>query len=333
MPATSAPTDRQLAFFNRLLVERGAAAIENFAPGTTRREASEAIDGLLATPRPAAATAEPSGTETLPTPNADHRAGRMLLAGGIEATVTLPDGRHCTVTVRTRGRRGAGWANMAPGEEGARTNISILGRKVGWVNVVNGEWRLTLRTRRDEYRVAVDALFRYAAGRLLADDERRVQEASRCGRCFRTLTDPVSIDRGIGPECFDRDTGSQHIAADRDRNGTAVTREPAAPRVQTGRLIQPREVVETAPAERQPTIAELAAEMRPEVATPAPADIIAEALDLAEMVATPVPAAAPAPSEAEIRRARDIIAEALDIADISENDSVLALRVFDALKR
>ena len=113
---------------------------------------------------------------------------------------------------------------MAPGEEGARTSIKILDQKVGWVNVdADGNWTLTLRTRREEYRRAILAIFEYAATGDTAGGE-RVQEASRCGRCFRTLTDPVSIDRGIGPECLGRDTGSQHIAADRDRNGTAVQR-------------------------------------------------------------------------------------------------------------
>jgi hypothetical protein len=38
----------------------------------------------------------------------------------------------------------------------------------------------------------------------------RFQEESHCGVCGRTLTDPESIERGIGPECFGKATDSQH---------------------------------------------------------------------------------------------------------------------------
>lgn len=39
----------------------------------------------------------------------------------------------------------------------------------------------------------------------------QVVEASRCGMCGLKLTDPVSIDRGIGPECFGKATKSKAI--------------------------------------------------------------------------------------------------------------------------
>lgn len=34
-----------------------------------------------------------------------------------------------------------------------------------------------------------------------------IQHEGRCCRCGRTLTDPLSIERGIGPECWERMTG------------------------------------------------------------------------------------------------------------------------------
>jgi len=37
-----------------------------------------------------------------------------------------------------------------------------------------------------------------------------LQEEAYCGKCGRTLTDPESIARGIGPECFGQMTDSQH---------------------------------------------------------------------------------------------------------------------------
>lgn len=369
--STAAPTDRQLRFFNTLAAERNIPQIEAFAPGTTRRQASEAIDGMIALPHVNAATstARSRDGEQVPTPSPEGRAGRMLLAGGIEATVTFTDGRHCTVEVRTRGRRGNGWTNMAPGEEGARTNIKILGAKVGWVNLVNGEWILTLHTRREEYRTAVLAMFEYAATGDCAGGE-RVQEASRCGRCFRSLTDPVSIDRGIGPECFGRDTGSQHIAAERDRQAPRAPRLDHAERqrratavrdaaAESARVLREEREHDAefarheAAQERAAYVAEMREEQErgigwePSIARrPArrPRPVEADLNVLADALMTPAPAPAEPtleeftarlasrPTADEVRRARDIIAEALDLADTSDADSRLALRVFDAMK-
>lgn len=39
----------------------------------------------------------------------------------------------------------------------------------------------------------------------------RVLEESVCGRCGLTLTDPTSIDRGIGPDCLGKMTGTTTI--------------------------------------------------------------------------------------------------------------------------
>lgn len=33
---------------------------------------------------------------------------------------------------------------------------------------------------------------------------------SFCGRCSRELNDPISIERGLGPECYGERTGSKH---------------------------------------------------------------------------------------------------------------------------
>jgi hypothetical protein len=34
--------------------------------------------------------------------------------------------------------------------------------------------------------------------------EEELADAGRCRRCGRLLTDPVSVERGIGPECVTR---------------------------------------------------------------------------------------------------------------------------------
>lgn len=71
---------------------------------------------------------------------------------------------------------------------------------------------------------ATDPLLRYAAEAAVAfawlgeaglptpkNGSVEVKEEDTCGRCGRSLTDPTSIDRGIGPECFGRTTGTTTI--------------------------------------------------------------------------------------------------------------------------
>lgn len=343
------PTTRQINFIQSLATERGSealrVAIANAAgrptalQNLTSREASAVIERLLVAPRTdrSAAPAARQDGEAMPAPSTGTRAGRMLLAGGIEATVTLADGRHATVSIRTRKRSGRGWTNAALGEQDSRTNVSILGQRIGWVTVdADGRVLLTLRTRRQEYVTAVTAVFEYAAG--LPTPGERVQEASRCGRCFRTLTDPVSIDRGIGPECYGRDTGSQHIAAERRAAGQDVRPEPAAPRTET--VYRNRE---DALAAAGTSLSELAAaaESRRAVteedrmhAAFAQAEQAAERAayerEMQEERAAQATTRRVDSSATDVARARDLIAEALD-SYFGEPELSFALNIFDQL--
>jgi hypothetical protein len=364
MPSTSArlATPRQRSFIASLVRERGgveslrdplATSVVLAANGTlTANDASRAIETLLAMPRTAPAASAQDGT-SVPRPSPDTRPGRMLLAGGIEATATLADGQHVTVTIRTRKRSGRGWTNAALGEEGSRTNVSILGRKVGWINVgADGGLLLTLRTRRQEFVGAVRAVFAVAAGLQPQFGVNRVQEASRCGRCFRTLTDPVSIDRGIGPECFGRDTGSQHVAAERAANGGQDVRpEPTTGRttsigvspvrtvsdlaneaarrragVEHPDVVEARMHAQFAEAEQVAERAAYEAEMEQDRQMQA-LETVADALSIPVAPAGFVPERRPS---ADVSRARDLIAEALD-SYFGEPELSFALRIFDQL--
>lgn len=66
------------------------------------------------------------------------------------------------------------------------------------------ELKLTARSRFQELDVLVRA-FRYAVARILANvpdtDKVKIHHEGRCGRCRRILTNPDSIESGIGPEC------------------------------------------------------------------------------------------------------------------------------------
>lgn len=306
----------------RTLDERQRNLVTSAAQGTlSAATTSSLIDELLAAPRQATVTGVRATANVgnqdgvrIASPTAQSRAGRMLGAGGVEATVTLDDGRHVTLSIRTRARVGRGWTNANPTDEGARTTIKVHGNRVGWINVTDAagghEWQLTLRTRRPEYVTAVNAVLAYAAGLALPTGAKRVQEASRCGRCFRTLTDPVSIDRGIGPECLGRVTGSRHVNAENSAGINAVANPEAA--------VQSLNVI--ADALTTPVLTEAeqrAADLRNEVA-----DIRQRELDAAAV-------ALPSLS-GDKARARDLIAEALD-AYCTDHDRDFAMRIFDQL--
>ena len=334
------PTTRQINFIQSLATERGSealrVAIANAAgrptalQNLTSREASAVIERLLVAPRTdrSAAPAARQDGEAMPAPSTGTRAGRMLLAGGIEATVTLADGRHATVSIRTRKRSGRGWTNAALGEQDSRTNVSILGQRIGWVTVdASGRVLLTLRTRRQEYVTAVTAVFEYAAG--LPTPGERVQEASRCGRCFRTLTDPVSIDRGIGPECYGRDTGSQHIAAERRAAGQDVRPEPAAPRTSLSAMAR---FVETNRAynEAERAVREEASMHAAFAQAEQAAERAAYEREMQEERAAQATTRRVDSSATDVARARDLIAEALD-SYFGEPELSFALNIFDQL--
>lgn len=61
-------------------------------------------------------------------------------------------------------------------------------------------------------------------------------EASLCGRCGLELTDPVSIERGIGPECFGKETGT-----------TTIRSRPKATRAEKAMQAQRSEAKPSAP--------------------------------------------------------------------------------------
>lgn len=150
----------------------------------------------------------------------DSRAGRMLAAGNVTVTVTSwKTGQHVTVRLkcnvdnrdRTYKANGKNW-EKCPLEDATHVFIDVpaadggFGDKIGTFYPKTGTFYKD--TNADEARVYAAAI---VAHWLNGDDVRSTcQEESRCGVCARPLTDPVSITRGIGPECFGKVTASQH---------------------------------------------------------------------------------------------------------------------------
>jgi len=75
---------------------------------------------------------------------------------------------------------------------------------VGMLDPQTGAVRLTQRSKFAEDSGTVTAA-RWVMGRVINQlqipDSIEIRHSGKCGRCGRTLTEPTSLDCGIGPEC------------------------------------------------------------------------------------------------------------------------------------
>lgn len=140
------------------------------------------------------------------------RAARMLEQGRVTVTFQSPSSQHITVRARCRkpGQNNGPWEVCplaeamvisfdVPSSTGA-DKIARYSRRKGFVPDRDA----------DNARVwSARQLLRLVTGQSIPG-ALTVVEADRCGVCGRELTDPESIDRGIGPDCFGKLTGSKH---------------------------------------------------------------------------------------------------------------------------
>lgn len=156
------------------------------------------------------------------------RAARMLEAGRLTATLRTGAGEHVTLTLKARGKDGERWVGKPLAE--ALVVFVEVPNQAGWndkVGKVTWSRGFTADSRADYVRVALaEHLLAYVGGTPLPEGI-EIFEEDRCGRCGRALTDPVSVERGIGPECYGASTGSSHQVKGED------IEVPQAPAVQT----------------------------------------------------------------------------------------------------
>lgn len=186
-------TDKQAAFITRLMAERpDYPRIEDVTfrlqRGMARQNASAIITELLAFPKPE--PPKPAGPAAIaPIPN--------ILQGDVPAigtfTVVTATG-HQTLKFRkarmgnfagkviVKARVGAEYDGIAHAENGA-------------VRV----WRKALTNGK-----ALEALrfLLQSKSAQLAAGKAYALESGHCWRCNKELTDPISIERGIGPDCL-----------------------------------------------------------------------------------------------------------------------------------
>jgi hypothetical protein len=168
---------------------------------------------------------EAKGVESAPGLDELAKLQRALREGG-RATVTVTSGKtgqHVTVTLITRVRDGEGWVSRARKDgrvgildadvlEARDTALEYPQNYIGRLYMDTGEWKPSMQAERSRVWTAERVIAAARSGRALAHD---LKVASECSCCGRELTDPVSIDRGIGPECLGHVTGSK--AAKREK--------------------------------------------------------------------------------------------------------------------
>lgn len=151
------------------------------------------------------------------TPDLNTRAGRMLDAGDVRVTVTSSrTGEHITIRFKAHRKDEAGkkrWPRC-PLAEASHVFVEVpnpdgWGDKVGTFYPESGRWFADDHADPARVWAAAEAA-RWLDASEQASPQATYLEESRCGRCARRLTDPVSIERGIGPECYGKETGSQH---------------------------------------------------------------------------------------------------------------------------
>lgn len=176
----------------------------------------------------------------------EHRAGRMLdallgsqnRAAKLLLTVELERGEtkyHQTFHVRKWARSGgdeilqiqiansADWNAFPP-----RPPITVLSMNLEDMSFLRQHDR---RADDPVLVYAAEAALMYAwTGQTKApkNGSVRILEESVCGRCGLPLTDPESIDRGVGPDCYGKMTGTTTIRGRRKAARPTAGQEPLA---------------------------------------------------------------------------------------------------------
>ena len=144
-------------------------------------------------------------------PNAEHRASRRLAQGALTITVTSKVSmRHLTLRFRCRKKQPSGKWETVPFDRA--THIFI--EDYDWEPIATAYPTGVVYfapTATEASRWCVTAVFRFVNGDYSVEKEAELSPEDICVRCGRALTDPESIERGYGPECFGLSTQSTAV--------------------------------------------------------------------------------------------------------------------------
>jgi hypothetical protein len=142
------------------------------------------------------------------TPTQDTRAGRMMSAGRVKVTIKSKlSGQHLTLTFRGWRKVGNSWEKA---DFAQATNIAVKDaqkQKLGTYYPARGTFYLATENSVLLFALAQAVAFINGAP---THAQAEISEANECGRCGKELTDPISIEIGLGPDCNAKVTGSKY---------------------------------------------------------------------------------------------------------------------------
>jgi hypothetical protein len=152
----------------------------------------------------APATVAPAPVTAAAAPSLPEISRDFIFAGRAAFSVSNAQDEHFTFKVR--GRDGE-W-------QGRKTRSYFLSIKASggrfpyrYIGIVNADGTIKSTAKSEflpntkEYKIAAWALSAVVNGKLIPAGY-HIRHLGKCGRCSRTLSDPQSIERGIGPECW-----------------------------------------------------------------------------------------------------------------------------------
>ena len=142
-------------------------------------------------------------------PDGGNRASQRLSLGALTVTVTSKATmRHLTLRLRCRKRLPSGKWSTVPFAEATHLFIEDYDwETLATMYPATGALYFAPKTT-EAARWCVAAIFRYVNGDYGVERQAEIVPEDICIRCGRPLTDPQSIERGYGPECFGMATES-----------------------------------------------------------------------------------------------------------------------------
>lgn len=127
----------------------------------------------------------------------------FFIGGNATFTVDNGKGEHYTFKIKTpkfNESLRCIFLLTGPDNENNYTYLGMVDRVLGFVKLTSGS-RMTY----DSVPVKVITwVMKHVYGDKLIPDGYSIRHAGKCGCCGRTLTEPLSLTRGIGPDCWNR---------------------------------------------------------------------------------------------------------------------------------
>lgn len=149
--------------------------------------------------------------------SSEEVAHRLRSGGFAEVTVrSLNTGQHVTLTFSCK-KRGPDGRLLSRATKEGRVGLpdadivyidDHLREMVGSFNPRTGELRISPEADKPRAWTA-SKILAWVDGSYEMDEVAETFLATRCSRCARKLTDPVSVERGLGPECHGLPTSSR----------------------------------------------------------------------------------------------------------------------------